>query len=81
VAKVTGWAGNYNVIDWDHEIFILRPAQNNVPDDDMGLEPLRVKLWDHEMQAWVKDPKGMDAKFEPDLVRPGKFKVRSIAGR
>ena len=81
MARVMSWSGRYRVLDWDHEVFYLRQWQAKDDTQDLAVNPLKVVLTEHEMQAWAQDSKGMDDKFEPDLIRPGKFKARSATGR
>ncbi len=64
-----------NLDSWDDKHFFVTSFSLGM--DKEPVSPLAMMLHDHEMQEWVKDPKGMDANFVPDLVRPGKFCVAS----
>lgn len=64
------------VYAWSDTDFYVYPVQGGV-DDAFQVIPLNIMLHEHEMQEWARAPHGMDKMYEPDLMRPGKFKSTS----
>ena len=81
MARVRSWNGRYVIVDWNDKEFFLRPPRMHDDKEDLAVGALQVILAENEMQDWVRNPKGMENNFEPDLTRPGNFKAVTNLGR
>lgn len=82
MARIVGVPYRAHVISWSETTFYINYTDElGQAYNGINVSPLQIMLHDEEMQKWVKSPNGMDALFEPDLNRPGKFKARRLRNR
>lgn len=69
MARIVGQPNRCTIVTWSEAYFYVNGGEQVLP--------LDIMLHEHEMQAWARNPNGMDANFEPDLRRPGKFRAKA----